>query len=71
MALLAAVVTRTSLKSLDEASVAIAIAAFNDLIERGYERSEIEAVFRRFRKSLVAQPDFASNEKGSTFGRIS
>ncbi len=63
MALLAAVVTRIGLKSLDEASVAIVTAAFSDLIERGYERSEIEAVFRRFRKMFVARPDFASNEK--------
>jgi hypothetical protein len=64
MALLAAVVTQTSLKSLDQASVAIVVAAFNDLMQRGYERSEIEAVFRRFRKMLVARPDFGSNENG-------
>jgi hypothetical protein len=65
MALLAAVVTRTSLKSLDEASVAIVSAAFNDLMDRGYSRSEIESVFRRFRKNLMDRPaDFSSNGKG-------
>jgi hypothetical protein len=62
MALLAAVVTQTSLKSFDAVSVSIVTAAFADLQERGYERSEIEAVFRRFRKMLVSRPDFASNE---------
>jgi hypothetical protein len=63
MALLAAVVTQTSLKSFDAASVSIVTAAFADLEQRGYERSEIEAVFRRIRKMLVSQPDFVSNEK--------
>jgi hypothetical protein len=63
MALLAAVVTRTSLKQLDETSVAIVSAAFNDLIDRGYSRSEIEGVFRRFRKMLVPRPDFGSKDK--------
>ncbi|WP_159011758.1 hypothetical protein [Bradyrhizobium sp. S69] len=62
MALLAAVVTQTSLKAFDAASVSIVTAAFADLQERGYERSEIEAVFKRFRKMLVARPDFVSNE---------
>jgi hypothetical protein len=63
MALLAAVVTQTSLKSFDAASVSIVTAAFADLEQRGYARSEIEAVFRRIRKMLVSQPDFVSNEK--------
>jgi hypothetical protein len=61
MALLAAVVTQTSLKSFDAASVAIVTAAFADLQLRGYERSEIEAVFKRFRKLLRSMPDLASN----------
>jgi hypothetical protein len=64
MALLAAVVTQTSLKAFDAASVSIVTAAFADLQERGYSRSEIEAVFRRFRKMLVARPNFVSNENG-------
>ena len=62
MALLAAVVTRISLKQLDADSVAIVTAAFSDLMSRGYERSEIESVFRRFRKLLKPRPDIASNE---------
>jgi hypothetical protein len=62
MALLSAVVTQTSAKAFDAASVSIVTAAFADLQERGYERSEIEAVFRRFRKLLVARLAFASNE---------
>jgi hypothetical protein len=62
MALLAAVVTRISAKQLDEASVAIVTAAFSDLMSRGYERSQIEAVFRRFRKLLKPRPDISSNE---------
>jgi hypothetical protein len=53
MALLAAVVTQTSLKSFDAASVSIVTAAFADLEQRGYARSEIEAVFRRIRKMLA------------------
>jgi hypothetical protein len=64
MALLAAVVTQANLKSFDAASVSIVTAAFADLQERGYSRSEIEAVFRRFRKMLVSRPDFVSNENG-------
>jgi hypothetical protein len=64
MALLAAVVTQTSLKAFDAMSVSIVTAALTDLEQRGYERREIEAVFRRFRKMLVARPDFASNDKG-------
>jgi hypothetical protein len=62
MALLAAVVTQTSLKAFDAASVSIVTAAFADLEQRGYSRREIEAVFKRFRKLLVARPDFASNK---------
>jgi hypothetical protein len=64
MALLAAVVTQTSLKAFDAMSVSIVTAAFADLQDRGYSRSEIEAVFKRFRKMLIARPDFASNKNG-------
>jgi hypothetical protein len=65
MALLAAVVTRTSSKTFDADSVAIVSAAFSDLISRGYERSEIEAVFKRFRKMLVSRQDpGTSNNNG-------
>jgi hypothetical protein len=64
MALLAAVVRQTSMKAFDAASVSIVTAAFADLQDRGYSRSEIEAVFKRFRKMLVARPDFASNKNG-------
>ena len=56
MALLAAVVTRTSLKQLDEASVAIVTAAFNDLLSRGYERGEIRGDFQTVQKMLVPRP---------------
>jgi hypothetical protein len=63
MALLAAVVTRTTEKQLDTESVAIVIAAFKDLMTRGYERSEIEAVFRRFRKMLHVRPDLPLDGK--------
>jgi hypothetical protein len=52
LALLAAVATMPSAGSLDAGSVAIVDRAFSDLISRGYERSEIEQVFRRFRKKL-------------------
>jgi hypothetical protein len=62
MALLAAAVTRLNLKQLDADSVSIITAAFSDLMERGYERSEIEAVFRRFRKMMKPRPDIASNQ---------
>ena len=62
MSLLAAVVTQTSAKAFDAVSVSIVTAAFADLQSRGYERREIEAVFRRFRKLLIARPDFASNQ---------
>ena len=53
LALLAAVVTMPSSTSLDAGSVAIVDRAFADLINCGYERSEIEAVFRQFRKKLL------------------
>jgi hypothetical protein len=64
MALLAAVATRSSEDGFDALSAAIVSAAFADLTSRGYSRSEIEAVFRRFRKNLMVRPaDFASNDK--------
>jgi hypothetical protein len=64
MALLAAVATRTSESGFDPASVAIVSSAFADLVDRGYSRTEIEAVFRRIRKKLMPAPDFGSNENG-------
>jgi hypothetical protein len=53
LALLAAVV-KSKNEDLDAGSVAIIAAAFDDLVARGFARSEIENVFRRFRKKLVA-----------------
>jgi hypothetical protein len=52
MALLAAVATQNAETGFDPASVGIVSAAFADLIQRGYARNEIEAVFRRIRKKL-------------------
>ena len=62
MALLAAVATRPKQLGFDPASAGIVSAAFDDLVDRGYSRTEIEAVFRRFRKNLMSMPDFVSNE---------
>lgn len=63
MALLAAVATTARSEGFDDMSAGIISAAFADLTSRGYDRSEIEAVFRRFRKMLSgARPDIASNE---------
>jgi len=66
MALLAAVATRPKELGFDPASAGIVSAAFDDLVHRGYSRTEIEAVFRRFRKNLMSMPDFVSNEQWLT-----
>jgi len=60
MALLAAVATQSKDVGFDPASVRIVAAAFDDLISRGYDRREIELVFRRFRKNLNVVPDHGS-----------
>jgi hypothetical protein len=57
MALLAAVATWPKGSSFDPASVGIVAAAFDDLVSRGYDRHEIELVFKRFRKNLYVAPD--------------
>jgi hypothetical protein len=64
LALLAAVATKAAGYTFDPDSVSIIADAFADLINRGYERSEIEAVFRRFRKNLYVAPEFTTNENG-------
>jgi hypothetical protein len=61
MALLAAVATRSKELGFDPDSAGIVSSAFDDLVSRGYSRTEIESVFRRFRKNLMS-PDFVSNE---------
>ena len=63
MALLAAVAGRSAELGFDPDSAGIVSSAFADLVSRGYSRSEIEAVFRRIRKSLVVSPVFTSDEK--------
>jgi hypothetical protein len=63
LALLAAVATQPAGTVLDAGSVSIVSAAFADLIARGYQRSEIEKVFRRFRKKLNIRPDFTPTGK--------
>lgn len=62
MALLAAVATRSPEQGFDALSAGIVSSAFADLVDRGYSRSEIEAVFRRIRKNLMPAPDFGSNK---------
>jgi hypothetical protein len=64
MALLVAVATRSSETGFDPVSAGIVSSAFSDLISRGYSRSEIESVFKRFRKNFMVRPDYASNDKG-------
>jgi hypothetical protein len=61
LALLAAVVTSTN-DGIDAGSLRVVQFAFDDLISRGFSRSEIEAVFRRFRVKLKA----GSTEKADT-----
>jgi IS5 family transposase len=64
LALLAAVATWPKQSSFDPASVGIVSAAFGDLISRGYDRHEIEQVFKRFRSKLYVAPDLGtSNDK--------
>jgi hypothetical protein len=65
LALLSAVATWPKGSSFDVESVGIVAAAFNDLIDRGYDRHEIELVFKRFRSKLCVSPDLGtSNENG-------
>jgi hypothetical protein len=60
LALLSAVATWPTGTSFDPASIGIVSAAFNDLIQRGFDRHETEAVFKRFRKNLYIVPDHGS-----------
>jgi hypothetical protein len=65
LALLSAVATQSRDVGFDPASVRIVAAAFDDLIQRGFDRAEIEAVFKRFRKNLYVSPDLGtSNDNG-------
>jgi hypothetical protein len=65
LSLLSAVAKWPRGSSFDLASVGIVAAAFDDLIERGFDRHEIELVFRRFRSKLYATPDpGTSNNNG-------
>jgi hypothetical protein len=65
LALLAAVATWPKGSSFDAESVGIVAVAFNDLIDRGYDRNEIELVFKRFRSKLCVSVDLrTSNENG-------
>jgi hypothetical protein len=65
LALLSAIAKWPKGTSFDQASIGIVAAAFDDLISRGYDRAEIELVFRRFRSKLYASPDPAtSNNNG-------
>jgi hypothetical protein len=57
LALLAAVATQDKTIGFDPASARIVGAALDDLISRGYDRNEILAVFKRFRKNLRVAPD--------------
>jgi hypothetical protein len=61
LALLSAVATWPKGSSFDAESVGIIAAAFNDLIERGYDRHEIELVFKRFRSKLCVSPDLGTS----------
>jgi hypothetical protein len=65
LALLSAVATWPKGSSFDPASVGIVAAAFDDLISRGYDRVEIEQVFKRFRKNLHVAPDSATSNNNS------
>jgi hypothetical protein len=65
LALLSAVAKWPKGASFDPASVGIVAAAFDDLIDRGFDRHEIEQVFRRFRSKLNVAPNLAtSNNNG-------
>jgi hypothetical protein len=61
LALLTAVATWPKGLSFDPASIAIVVAAFDDLIARGFDRREIEQVFKRFRKNLYVSPDHGTS----------
>jgi len=54
----------------DPDSIGIVAAAFDDLIERGFDRHEIEQVFRRFRSKLHVAPDLgtSNNNRCVTLG---
>jgi hypothetical protein len=52
MSLLTAAVKMTN-GEIDAGSIKIICLAFDDLISRGYSRSEIEAVFRRIKRRIV------------------
>jgi len=65
LALLSAVATWPKGSSFEPESVGIVATAFRDLVDRGYDRHEIELVFKRFRSKLGVLPDFdMSNENG-------
>ena len=65
LSLLSAVAKWPKGSSFDPASIAIVATAFDDLIARGFDRHEIELVFRRFRSKLYVTPDpGTSNNNG-------
>jgi hypothetical protein len=65
LSLLSAVAKWPKGSSFDPASIGIVAAAFDDLIGRGFDRHEIELVFRRFRSKLYVTPDpGTSNNNG-------
>jgi hypothetical protein len=53
MALLAAAVKITK-DELDAGSIRLITIAFDDLVSRGYSRSEVENVFRRIKRRIAA-----------------